>query len=300
VENELHYEETFELRKVAMRRVELKTNNIKAAESKSTAVVPYQGSESKSMPKEAHSGVMAWLFPSWNGSQTAINKESHTGLTDIGDSGDRDSALPLVAKPSEVEFEDAILDDVKAFEKDSLLASFKFVLRQGKVNLTRKNESFLGEENQYTFTRKIKELTILDVLYLASVLFSELDFRGVELKADIKPKSGSHKFRMTLSTLSLKDCSTKSDVVGPHSEGAKLPRVGLIDKNEVEPLFNFQYEHKPHKKAGHRISVTTKPIDILLNPTLLEEVRKYFSLNIPEGLFVYYTIFCSALLRENK
>jgi len=56
------------------------------------------------------------------------------------------------------------------------------------------------------------------------IYFAEFDFTGVQVDAALKPRTGSHKFQVTLSTVSLKDCITKQLIVTPHhTPGGKYP-----------------------------------------------------------------------------
>lgn len=82
---------------------------------------------------------------------------------------------------------------------------------------------------------------------------------------------------MKLSSLMMKDCAIKSVILGPH-----IPLVFPAQSAE-ELLFKLTYEMKPHKKAGHHLSVSTKPLDLLLYPSTWDEVVKFFSVQFEEG-----------------
>jgi len=131
------------------------------------------------------------------------------------------------------------------------------------------------------------------------VPFLELDFCGVEIQTEIRPRSGSHKIRMTLASLFLRDCPTKSLLVAPHSHtNLSFPsaKLGVIRKSSsgkdiVEPIFNLSYERKPNKRTGHRISVTMKPLDLVVYPVLWEDIGNYFTCDETEGKEAYFTRF---------
>lgn len=114
------------------------------------------------------------------------------------------------------------------------------------------------------------------------------------MDAALKPRSGSHKFQMTLSSVSLKDCRSKQLIVtAHHTSGTKLfyhnlPSSKSKDAAFGESLFSLIYEKKPHKKAAHRISMTTRPLDLILSPELYEDVKKFFQVkDIDEDLIVH-------------
>lgn len=55
---------------------------------------------------------------------------------------------------------------------------------------------------------------------------------------------------MRLSSLMLKDATTNSCILAPHS----VDPLSYLANVSADPLFNLVYEMKPHKKAGHRVT----------------------------------------------
>lgn len=112
---------------------------------------------------------------------------------------------------------------------------------------------------------------------------TELDVGGVDILTELKPRSGSHKFKMTVASLFLRECSTKSILISPHPFSTKslsLNRYG--NKPETtslnrDPIFSLLYERKPNKKLGHRIGMTTRPLDLILLPKIWDDLNVYFT-----------------------
>ena len=115
-------------------------------------------------------------------------------------------------------------------------------------------------------------------------LYTEFEFTGVDLRTELRPRSGAHKFQMTLASVFLRDCFTKSLIISPHppstGKGGGLPTTA---KEILEPLFRLSYERKPQIKTAHRVSVTAKPLDLVLYPILWDDLVKYFTVNATKG-----------------
>jgi hypothetical protein len=278
-ETEQHYEEIVALREVAMRRVELRNENRSGMSGSTQPKVnpdePLEkppGSGSKDPPS---TGIFSYVFPSWTNwvSSAAVTSDSEVSIIDEADQASPNTKPAksqeemenerIKLRKSESELDEAILDDVKSFGRDALLARFKFVLKQGMVTLNRKAGPFL-----------------------------ELDFCGVEIQTELRPRSGSHKFRVSLASLFLRDCPTKSLLVAPHSNSniglGATAKLGVIRKSNsgkdiIEPIFSLSYERKPNKRAGHRVGVTTKPLDLVIYPVLWEDVGQFFMCDEKEG-----------------
>ena len=277
IELHWHYEEIIALREIAMRRVELrneKHSGTPASGSVQSKVAKDETLEKLPGSQEAStSGIFSYIFPSWTSwvSSTATTATPNTSMVDEVDANINSPRSPeeieqerILIRKSESELDEAILDDVKSFGRDALLARFKFVLKQGMVTLNRKTGPFL-----------------------------ELDFCGVEIQTELRPRSGSHKIRVTLASLFLRDCPTKSLLVAPHSNSnisysISSAKSGVLRKSNsgkdiVEPIFCLSYERKPNKKAGHRIGVTTKPLDLVIYPVLWEDIGSFFTCDEKEG-----------------
>ncbi|CAG7684383.1 unnamed protein product [Allacma fusca] len=275
IEYDLHYDEIILLREIAMTRVQLintqpcdQTQEVKASSS-ITPTNTVQGSENENSSPTSeisqNQSVMGWLFPSWanwvsgsdGGDVTGLQGNSERTVSDelVGDKSS--SRLSVVSETklhqSESDFDEAILDDMKAYGRDALLARFHFILKQGNITIKKKSGPFL-----------------------------EFEFSGVDLRTEIRPRSGAHKFQMTLSSVYLRDFSTKSLIISPHSPKT-TKGVGLGSKTShkevLEPLFRLTYERKPQQKTSHKVSVTAKPLDLVIYPQLREDLAKFFSVN---------------------
>lgn len=307
VEQELHFDEIIELREIVMVRMErgdgqsmpssASTAQLRK-ETSSSALVPYTDSNSSQtqhqsgvQQTQSRYGIMSWLFPSWSGAPatsadvSALSSDMQLVPAQSAEGINNSMSFPQLASPSEnpllsptgrqseTDFDEAIMGDVKAFGRDALLARFNFKLDKGTVSLLRKSLPFL-----------------------------EFDFTGVQVDAVVKPRSGSHKFQMTLSTVSLKDCRTKQMIVTPHqnvstgnvkipasmsSSLAPRPNSATHSKDTTssggESLFSLTYEKKPHKKAAHKIVMTTRPLDLILSPEFYEDLVKFFQVRDVDG-----------------
>lgn len=128
-------------------------------------------------------------------------------------------------------------------------------------------------------------------------LLVELDVGGIDILAELKPRSGSHKFKMTVASLFLRECCTKSVVISPHpfapsqvsrslsgtrlrsSSGERDKNVGGVGSSSSsrDPIFSVLYERKPSKRFGHRIIMTTRPLDLIFFPKIWDDINIYFT-----------------------
>lgn len=258
MESELHYEEIVALREVAMRRVEQRSErpelDLAAKEQILTFSSTFQISSSAST---SSTGIFSYIFPSWSNwlySADSIALAT-TEPTKATTTEELENEIIQLRK-SESELDELIMDDVKSFGRDALLARFKFILKKGVIALNRKSGRFM-----------------------------EMDFYDVDIATELRPKSGAHKFHVTLASLLLRDGTTKSLLVSPHSNqyGKSFEKENEIP---VEPIFQLFYDRKPSKRAGHRISLTTKPMDLVIHPVLWKDVTSFFSCSDVEGKVV--------------
>jgi len=106
---------------------------------------------------------------------------------------------------------------------------------------------------------------------------TELDFGGVSIEVCLKPRSGSHTFQIGLCHLSLRDCYTKQGILVPHFKP-------ISSSSPREPfLFRILYEIKPHKRAAHRVTVLTRPMDLTIFPNAWNNISSFFTLNSEFG-----------------
>jgi len=264
MEAELHYDEIIALREVAMRRMEYRSEGplpdrqmpVEPEFPAAAAAQNSSNSTSTSTNSSSSNGVFSYIFPSW--SNWLYSADSLVPTEPIATTTTEEFENEIIQlRKSESELDELILDDVKSFGRDSLLARFRFVLKKGVITLTRKSGQFL-----------------------------EMDFLDVVIATELRPRSGAHNFNISLASLSLRDCPTKSLLVSPHSA---LPNTlaGKVQSKgsnvSAEPIFKLAYERRPHRKTGHRISLTTKPLDLVIYPVLWKEVSCFFACSDVEG-----------------
>jgi hypothetical protein len=95
---------------------------------------------------------------------------------------------------------------------------------------------------------------------------------------------------MSVASLFLRECCTKSVVISPHpfapvvrtfsgsrSSGSRPPDEKSAGVASRDPIFSVLYERKPNKKFGHRLVMTTRPLDLIFFPKIWDDVIAYFT-----------------------
>jgi len=103
--------------------------------------------------QQSRYGIMSWLFPSWSvqpSEQSSLEAEKSSQQQFALPSSTQSESFtrsPTVRQSeSDLDLDEAILGDVKAFGRDALLARFSFKLDKGVVSLLRKSLPFLGNQ----------------------------------------------------------------------------------------------------------------------------------------------------------
>lgn len=144
------------------------------------------------------------------------------------------------------------MDDDTLIRRDTVFGQFNFTLSKGAVCLCTGEG---GKENTKTVM--------------------ELQFEKVHLNYESRPRSGSHKFSISLGALYLHDYLTENStfpvLVQPQTLSVATNRLrGSSDKlptQPAQPLFELIYEKKPfHTNTDHSLQVNSRSLDVVYNP----------------------------------
>ncbi|XP_020712491.2 intermembrane lipid transfer protein Vps13D isoform X3 [Athalia rosae] len=144
------------------------------------------------------------------------------------------------------------MDDDTLIRRDTVFGQFNFTLSKGAVRLC------TGEGDREN-TKTVMEL----------------QFEKVHLNYESRPRSGSHKFSISLGALYLHDYLTENStfpvLVQPQTVSLASNRLrGSSEKlptQSTQPLFELVYEKKPlHTNTDHSLQVNSKSLDIVYNP----------------------------------
>ncbi|XP_076167518.1 vacuolar protein sorting 13D isoform X3 [Ptiloglossa arizonensis] len=187
-------------------------------------------------------GILEQWFPQWWGwySKTPNTHTQGTSSTFDGE------LLDVLADT---------IDDDTLLRRDTVFGQFNFMLSKGAVSLcTTKNNN----ENTKTVI--------------------ELQFERVNLSYDSRPRSGSHKFFISLGALYLHDYLTENStfpiLVQPQVVSFATSRARSstekLTSQLPQHLFEMTYEKRPlHLNADHSLHVNSKSLDIVYNPTVI-------------------------------
>lgn len=113
----------------------------------------------------------------------------------------------------------------------------------------------------------------------------ELQFERVNLTYESRPRSGSHKFSISLGALYLHDFLTEKSMFPiliqpqtvPGSSRLRSSSEKLVTQS-AEPLFELIYEKKPfHLTADHSLHVYSRSLDVVYNPTAIQWLTAFIS-----------------------
>lgn len=144
------------------------------------------------------------------------------------------------------------MDDDTLIRRDTVFGQFNFTLSKGAVRLC------TGEG---------------DIDTIKTVM--ELQFEKVHLNYESRPRSGSHKFSISLGALYLHDYLTENStfpvLVQPQTMSVATNRLrGSSDKlptQPTQPLFELIYEKRPfHTNTDHSLQVNSRSLDVVYNP----------------------------------
>ncbi|XP_025991492.2 vacuolar protein sorting-associated protein 13D isoform X3 [Solenopsis invicta] len=190
-------------------------------------------------------GMLEQWFPQWWGWSSKIS-HSNNGTQNGNSSTTFDGELLDVLADT--------MNDDTLLRRDTVFGQFNFALVQGAVSLcTAKDGS----------NRK----TVI-----------ELKFERVNLSYESRPRSGSHKFSVSLGALYLHDFLTENStfpiLVQPQvtSNGISSRVRNSSEKLTKAPhhLFELIYEKRPlHVTVDHLLHVYSQSLDVVYNPTVI-------------------------------
>ncbi|XP_077998114.1 intermembrane lipid transfer protein VPS13D-like [Glandiceps talaboti] len=282
-EIELTFDELRILREVAMERV-------RKEEALAVAAKEKIDSEQLQLQKEEQqyqSGTFQRWFPGWGGWYSSSSATPETSPTSTGM-----SAVDGTASLNKDEIEEEILDalgdnsdDDTFMKRDNIFALLTFSLQSGTFKLN---------EDSATTGSSVTKQGIL-----------ELEFAGVNMSFESRPRSRSMLLNVSLGALYLRDLLTVDSIfpvlVSPQQNRDEIsiqtrpPYFGRFTKSaetssyvkpvqmmtavkSEEALFVMTYEKRPpHSHADYRLEVTTRPLDIIYNPKPIRRVSEFFS-----------------------
>ncbi|RLU23666.1 hypothetical protein DMN91_003872 [Ooceraea biroi] len=190
-------------------------------------------------------GMLLQWFPQWWGWHS---KTPHSnGAQTEGNSTTFDGELLDVLADT--------MDDDTLLRRDMVFGQFNFALAQGAVSLCTAKNGCDGTK------------TVI-----------ELKFERVNLSYESRPRSGSHKFSISLGTLHLHDFLTENStfpiLVQPQVASSVFSRVRnsseKLTKQAPYNLFELIYEKRPfHISMDHLLHVYSQSLDVVYNPTVI-------------------------------
>ncbi|KMQ93281.1 vacuolar protein sorting-associated protein 13d [Lasius niger] len=193
-------------------------------------------------------GMLEQWFPQWWGWYSKT-PHSNNGTQNGGSSTTFDGELLDVLADT--------MDDDTLLRRDTIFGQFNFALVQGAVSLcTAKN----GSDGTKTVI--------------------ELKFERVNLSYESRPRSGSHKFSISLGALYLHDFLTENStfpiLVQPQivstSTSSRVRNLSSekVTKQTPHHLFELVYEKRPlHVNVDHLLHMYSQSLDIVYNPTVI-------------------------------
>ena len=248
------------------------------------------GEEEEEMEEVAAPTLQRW-FPLWGGWYGAENPEEGEtpALAEGGDVGNQMVVQEIeeeVKRPPKIEeyLQDAIKEDLDVFgasHKDVVFSHLAVHLKEASVRLLRAK---VGESSQ------------------GGQLLFHAQFNDVKAAHELRPRTGSLMFSLTVGAIFLRDKITRNSLfpllISPQSsmEAPLCPRVAPTRLSEMArslqsylptsmgpaleeepPLLDFLYELKPfNSKADHRVHVRSQPLDIVFNPNVIKVVSEFF------------------------
>ena len=197
-----------------------------------------QSNSNGSSPQQARGMLVQW-FPQWWG---WYSKAPNSNIP--SNSSTFDGELLDVLSDT--------VDDDTLLRRDTVFGQFNFALSKGAVSLcTSKNDS-----------DSVK--TVM-----------ELQFERVHLTYESRPRSGSHKFYISLGALFLHDYLTENStfpiLIQPQIVTGSTSRLRSSSEKLVtqvpQSLFELTYEKRPlHLSVDHSLQVNSRSLDVVYNP----------------------------------
>ncbi|KAK0083635.1 hypothetical protein PV325_008476 [Microctonus aethiopoides] len=210
-------------------------------------VRPPKSSQDSSVAAEvpAARGMLVQWFPQWWGWYSKVPQNSAQT-----NSSEFDGELLDVLSDT--------IDDNTLLRRDTVFGLFNFTLSKGAISLCSVDDNDT-------------EKTIM-----------ELQFERVNLIYESRPRSGSHKFSISLGALYLHDFLTENSLFpiliqpqvaaggGGSSSRLRSSSEKLQSQPLLQPLFELIYEKKPfHISMDHSLHLTTRSLDIVYNPSAI-------------------------------
>ncbi|XP_012282695.1 vacuolar protein sorting-associated protein 13D isoform X2 [Orussus abietinus] len=191
-------------------------------------------------------GMLVQWFPQWWGwySKTPQNSTQTPSSTFDGE------LLDVLADT---------MDDDTLLRRDAIFGQFNFTLSNGVISLCTPVENPEGSQK-----------TVM-----------ELRFERVQLTYESRPRSGSHKFSVSLGALYLHDYYTEKStfpilvqpqvVTGPLQGRLRGSSEKLVSQATQQALFELVYEKRPlHLAAEHSLQVHSRSLDVVYNPLAMK------------------------------
>ncbi|OWF52509.1 Vacuolar protein sorting-associated protein 13D [Mizuhopecten yessoensis] len=301
MDDEWAFEELKILREVTFQRArregKLEQVAVEKEVSPSVAVTPDE------KPQE-QKGVLQRWFPGWGGWYGASGAE---GGADTNQSQDKKENLddssgeppPKMSKTSsfvktESQLEQELMDVIQDtsenttfLKKDSVFAKLNFSLDSGSFKLLCPNADGM-------LAQRAEESKPL-------VTLLELECTAINMMFESRPRTKAMKFGASVSGLYLQDKTIKNpsfpnmispqvkDRLASHSKSPNssfsLPPLHLPKSPEgaatsvpEEKIFQLMYEKNPvNTNANYRVTIETKPLDIVYNASTIRKIREFFS-----------------------
>ncbi|KYQ55282.1 Vacuolar protein sorting-associated protein 13D [Trachymyrmex zeteki] len=209
-------------------------------------VRPAKSQQESNMNVPQGRGMLEQWFPQWWGWYSKTPHSSN-GTQNGSSSTTFDGELLDVLADT--------MNDDTLLRRDTVFGQFNFALVQGAVSLCTEKDESNGRK------------TVI-----------ELKFERVNLSYESRPRSGSHKFSISLGALYLHDFLTESStfpiLVQPQvaSNGISSRVRNSSEKLTKTPhhLFELIYEKRPlHINVDHLLHVYSQSLDIVYNPTVI-------------------------------
>ena len=238
-------------------------------------------STSNSTSPEAQGMLVQW-FPQWWGwqsSKATINdKEANREQPSANTSTFDGELLDVLA--------DAVDDDT-LLRRDTVFGLFNFALSKGAVSLCTVLPAEPGKLNPKSqrFSFLISHFEIFQTFNFSGKNINikkvmELQFERVHLSYESRPRSGSHKFTISLGALYLHDHFTENSTfpiliqpqtvstgTGSSSRLRTSSEKLSLQTSLQSSLFELVYEKRPlHLSADHSLHVTSRSLDVVYNP----------------------------------
>ncbi|XP_015113187.1 vacuolar protein sorting-associated protein 13D isoform X1 [Diachasma alloeum] len=200
-------------------------------------------------------GMLVQWFPQWWGWYSKA-PQSNSTPSQPGSSAFDGELLDVLADT---------IDDNTLLRRDTVFGQFNFTLSKGAISLCTKDKDNTGDK-----------------------VVMELQFERVVLSYESRPRSGSHKFSISLGALYLHDFLTVNSIFPILIQPQTLPVCNsrlrssseklVAHQNSQQPLFELIYEKKPfHVTTDHSLSLSTRSLDVVYNSVAIRWLVDFVS-----------------------